>query len=320
MDITSLPKVELHCHYDGIVDPAMLRALCAAGEPFPVPADDLEAALPVRGLDDFMRWFAVADVGSMDLRPFVPVLQAHVDRLRAQNVQYAEIYTSIPRGSPDTAEGMRRFAESVREREAGETQIEFVIQIGRGGAPERLQAKVEEATALHAAGLVVGIAIAGPEQDHPIRPHTRAMRFAHDAGVPIEIHAGEWCGAESVWDALEYGYPSRVGHGVAIFEDEALVRRFRDEQIHIEMCPSSNVATGSVERLSDHPIRRAFDMGLNVGVNTDDPGAFMCSMDSEYRLLVDEFGFTAEELDVLRRNALGARFQPTLRVPIDGVD
>ena len=316
MDIASLPKVELHCHYDGIVDAPMLHGLQAAGETFPVSPEDLEAALPVRDFDAFLAWFEVADVGSVDLEPFVPVLRAHVDRLRSQNVQYAEVFTSMPRGD-DVVGQMRKYVDRVRERECGETQIEFVMQMGRGGDPGRREAKVETAVALHAAGLVVGIAIAGAEQGLPMEPHTRAMRLAHDAGVPIEIHAGEWCGPESVWDALEYGYPTRIGHGVAILKDEALVRRFRDEQIHIEMCPSSNVATGSVERMSDHPIRRAFDMGLNVGVNTDDPGAFMCSRNSEYRVLVEEFGFTAEELDVLRRNALSARFQPTLRVPIN---
>ena len=150
-----------------------------------------------------------------------------------------------------------------------------------------------------------------------MKPHRSAMRLAYDNGLPIEIHAGEWCGPESVWDALEYGYPARIGHGVAILEDEALVRQFRAQQTHIEMCPTSNLATGVVDRMADHPIRRAFDLGLNVGVNTDDPGPFSCSMNSEYQLLVDEFAFAAEELDVLRRNALAARFQPTLRVPME---
>lgn len=318
LDIAPLPKVELHCHYDGIVDVAMLRSFHEAGVAFPVSAESLQAVLPVDGFDDFTRWFDVADPGSGDLDVFLPVVRAHVDRLRAQNVRYAELFTSIPRGDGDVVDGMRAFVDQVRERECGAIQVEFLVQIGRGGSPARVAAQVDRAVALHTAGLVVGIAMAGPEDGHPIKPHRRALRLAHDGGVPIEIHAGEWCGPESVWDALEYGCPARVGHGLAIFQDQALIRRFREQQTHIEMCPTSNVATGAISRMSDHPIRRAFDLGLNVGVNTDDPGAFSCSMNSEYRLLVDEFGFTAEELDTLRRNALAARFQPTLRVPVEG--
>ena len=315
IDVGALPKVELHCHYDGVVDAAMLRELGA--EAFPVSADALDAAQPVTGFDDFLRWFEIADPGSTDLDVFAPILRAHVDRLRAQNVRYAEIYTSMPRGEDDPVPAMRSSIDRVRERERGVIQVEFLVQIARGGSPERVLGQVERAIALHTAGITVGIAVAGPEEGWPVRPHQRALRLACDSGVPIEIHAGEWCGPESVWDALEHGYPTRIGHGVAILRDDALIRRFRDEQTHIEMSPTSNVKTGAVERIADHPIRRAFDLGLNVGANTDDPGAFACSMNSEYELLVDEFGFTAEELDVLRRNALAARFQPQLRVPVD---
>ena len=317
-DIAQFSKVELHCHYDGIVDAAMLRALGADAESFPVSAEELDAVQPVAGYDDFMRWFAVADPGSLGLDAFLPILRAHVDRLRAQNVCYAEIYTSMPRGDDDPVAPMRAVVDGVREREHGQTQVEFLAQISRSGSPEQVAAKVERGITLHEAGLIAGIAIAGPEEGWPMKPHRQAMRLAYDHAMPIEIHAGEWCGPESVWDALEYGFPARIGHGVSALQDEALVRLLRAQQTHIEMCPTSNVKTGAVDRIANHPIRRAFDLGLNVGVNTDDPGAFACSMNSEYQLLVDELAFTADELDVLRRNALAARFTPVLRVPVDG--
>ncbi len=324
VDVASLPKVELHCHYDGIVDAAMLRALGPRAAAFPVSAEALDAAQPVAGFDDFLAWFNVADPGSADLAVFASIVGAHVDRLRAQNVRYAEVFISMPRGEDDPDDtpeaALRAFVESVRRHERGEIQVEFLAQVARSATPDRMAAKVERAIELHAAGLIAGLVIAGPEDGHPIRPHYRAMRLAHDSGLPVEIHAGEWCGPESVWDALEYGFPTRVGHGLAILEDDALVRLFRSQQTHVEMCPTSNVKTGAVDGIASHPIRRAFDMGLNVGVNTDDPGAFACSMNSECQLLVDEFAFTADELDALRRNALAARFCAELRVPMDSAD
>ena len=111
VDVAALPKVELHCHYDGVVDPALLRGLPDGGVSFPVSAEELEAALPVRGYADFERWFALADASRADLDVFVPILHAHVERLRAQNVRYAEIFTSMPRGDVDPVGDMRAFIE-----------------------------------------------------------------------------------------------------------------------------------------------------------------------------------------------------------------
>src|SRR4051812_26707998 len=92
---------------------------------------------------------------------------------------------------------------------------------------------------LHQAGLIVGVVLAGPERGHPVKPFQKLFARFREAGLGIENHAGEWCGPESVWDALEHGFPNRIGHGVSLFDDAALVRRFQEEQIHVEMCPTS---------------------------------------------------------------------------------
>ena len=94
---------------------------------------------------------------------------------------------------------------------------------------------------------------------------------------------------------------------------EKLVERFQQQQIHIEMCPTSNVCTGSVQCIQEHPVGRARELGLNFSINTDDPGAFECSLSSEYQLLARTFGFEEEEFGRIRQNALQARFQPELR-------
>jgi adenosine deaminase len=132
--------------------------------------------------------------------------------------------------------------------------------------------------------------------------------------VGIEIHAGEWCGPDSVWDALEHGYPDRIGHGIGIFQDPRLLDLVQERGVHIEMCPTSNLRTGSVACIEEHPIGRAREMKLDFSVNTDDPGPFGCSMESEYVLLTSAFGFTEEDFEAVYRNALGARFQPELHI------
>jgi adenosine deaminase len=161
--------------------------------------------------------------------------------------------------------------------------------------------------------LIAGAALAGPERGHPIKPHRKTLARLREAGLRIEIHAGEWCGPESVWEALEYGRPDRIGHGISIFQDPALLDRVRERGIHVEMCPTSNLITGSVSRIEAHPIARARELDLSFSVNTDDPGPFGCSMTSEYELLARVFGFTDGDFQKIYDNSLQARFQPALR-------
>jgi len=167
---------------------------------------------------------------------------------------------------------------------------------------------------LYEARLIVGVALAGPEPGYPVKPFQKIMARFHEAGLGIEIHAGEWCGPESVWDALEHGYPDRLGHGVSAFRDARLIEALRERGIHIELCPTSNRKTGSIANIAEHPIRQARDLEMSFSVNTDDPGAFESSLDAEVALVSDVFGFSEQDwLDVFS-NSLRARFQPNLRI------
>lgn len=313
-----LPKVELHCHLDGIVDPPMLRALRAQGHALPLSAEELEAVYPVQSFDDFMRWFAVAEALEGDLERFKPVLALHIERLKAQRVVYTEIMiggSEIPLDPAEALETLGAFRQWVNAQEGGAIQVEFLRAVGRTVPPERLEAIADGLVPLYEAGLIAGLAVAGPEVGYPIKPFQRTLARLRETGMGIEIHAGEWCGPESVWDALEHGCPHRLGHGLALFDDPRLLATVQEQQIHVEMCPTSNVRFGSIcRRIEAHPIGRARDLGLNFGVNTDDPGAAQCSMESEYALLAEVFGFNDQDFARAYANSLAARFQPALRV------
>lgn len=320
MRFRHIPKVELHCHVDGIVDPAMLREIEGRGISLPVTAQALQAAYPVRNFDEFINWFRVADPIEGDPEHFKPVLAAHVERLIAQNVTYTEIMlgtSELPRDDGKLIEEFGKFREYVTGLEGGKIQVEFLVAVARNRPPEALEKLADRVIRLRAANLVFGIALAGwPEV--PIKPLSKTLARLHEAGVGIEIHAGEWAGPESVWDALENGFPNRIGHGVAIFQDPRLVERFQRDRLHIEMCPTSNVKTRSVDPLEAHPVRRARELGLSFSVSTDDPGPFECSLESEYELLAGQFGFQEHDFEVMTENALNARFQPQLRYSVHG--
>ena len=308
-------KAELHCHLDGVPDPAMLRALRDQGCVLPVTPEAFEAAYPVRDYASFFGWFDALrpTAGRFDL--YQHVARLHVERLKAQGVVYAELFVAAL--SLDAAEAIDQVAAlraAVDAHEDGSIQVEFLNAWRRNRDLETLDRIAARNTQLFERGLICGVAVAGPEEGAPIAPLARIMDRYHEAGVPIEIHAAEWVGPDSAWDALAHGHPSRLGHGTHVFEDPRLVEVLRERQIHIEMCPTSNLLTGAITRIEEHPIRRAFAAGLNVGVNTDDPGAFLCSMASEHALLAERFGFTPVERLRLGRNAMRSRFRLDLRV------
>jgi adenosine deaminase len=207
----------------------------------------------------------------------------------------------LPRDTVEAIEAVGALRAWVNGQEAGQTQVEFLVAIGRNRPVEVVTELGAKIVKLYEAGLVVGVALAGIEQGYPVEPFHKTFARFHEAGLGIEIHAGEWCGPESVWDALEHGYPDRIGHGVSLFQDQALIDLVRERDIHIEMCPTSNLKTGSVDRIENHPIAQAKRLGLSFSINTDDPGPFQCSMVSEYRLVSQVFALLSRKLVGLNR-------------------
>jgi adenosine deaminase len=316
ISVEPLPKVELHCHLDGLIDPPMLREVQQRGGAWSIDPERLAAAYPVRSYDDFLNWGRAVASLEGDLERFRPFFALHLERLKAQNVVYTEIMigsSEVPRDRAELVGKFREFRNWVVQQEEGLIQVEFLVVFGRNKSPMVVEELADRILMLHEAGLVVGVALAGPERGHPVAPFRKTFARFREAGIGIEIHAGEWCGPESVWDALSNGFPDRIGHGVALFQDPELLRQIQEQGMHVEMCPTSNLNTGSVRCIEEHPVGRANELGLSFSVNTDDPGAFECSMDSEYRLLAERFGFREGDLQRIAENALNARFQPVLR-------
>jgi adenosine deaminase len=291
---------ELHCHLDGVLDAALAAEL------------GLDVELPaVRTLADWEAYSAcVAQIPHRD-RWLPRVLDHHVARLRAQPVRYAELFVSGVLFARDDEAWLVEYFAELRARAmaaAGpDLEIQLVICIGRG-TPERLARQTPRIAALRRAGLVTGVALAGDET-HPVQPLQRSLDELRALGLGIEIHAGELAGANSVRDALRYGAPDRLGHGLAAFGDPALLDEIGERGIHLELCPSSNLALGAVRHLEQHPIGRAKELGLSFSINTDDPGAFGCTLASEVAAVAAAFGWSRGDLDQIYDNTLRAAFR-----------
>ena len=156
---------------------------------------------------------------------------------------------------------------------------------------------------------VVAFGIGGSEERGPASWFGEVFRFARKGGLRLTAHAGETAGPDSIWAALEIG-AERIGHGIRAVEDPVLLRHLRDRNIPLEVCITSNIATGAVASYDAHPVRLLYDAGVPITLNTDDPGIFGTTLVDEYRLAAERYGFTEDELTRLAANSLRYAFCP----------
>jgi adenosine deaminase len=245
-----------------------------------------------------------------------PILAAHLNKLIAQHVVYTEIMLSpaiFPREPEAMLHALHEWREWTLELEQRKLQVEYLMVIPRTLTSTILEHDLETMVRLRRAKLIVGVALVGLETGESLQRFSHAFARWREAGLGIEIHAGEHSGSDSVRDALRFGRPHRLGHCLSAFQDPRLVETISSSRIHVEFCPTSNLRSGAVSDLKEHPIGRALELGLNFSVNTDDPGAFGTSMENEYRLLAETFGFNRDEFTLIFRNSLASRFEPKLR-------
>jgi adenosine deaminase len=153
----------------------------------------------------------------------------------------------------------------------------------------------------------ISFGIGGDERRGPAEQFRDAYRYARDAGLRLTAHAGETDGPESVRAALEIG-AERIGHGIGAAGDPDLLRRLRDENIPLEVCITSNIRTGAVASIGEHPLRKLLDAGVPVTLNTDDPGIFETTLTAEFEVAHTALGVSREELALIATNAERYRF------------
>jgi adenosine deaminase len=307
--LATIPKAELHCHCDGILDPPMLRTFAAHGLDVEPIASALEALRPITSLE---RWIAeYQPLATTFLNPLTERLRlvalAQRARWRLQNVQYAELFVSGILGAiPDPGalrEWFRALALDLREPN-GIPQVNLVVCLSR----TRVARQADRVVDLARAGLITGIAVAGDELACPVRDFQEHLRRIREHGIGIEIHVGETGGPEWVRDTLDFGQPHRIGHGVRAFEDPVLVEQLAKQGVHLEFCPTSNLHLGVIATIDQLPVRQALAAGIPFSINTDDPGVFQCSMISELRLVQQAFSLSEADLGRIFQDSLLAAF------------
>jgi adenosine deaminase len=155
---------------------------------------------------------------------------------------------------------------------------------------------------------IVAIDIGGSEKGYPPEPYGSVYERAREMGLRLVAHAGEAAGIASVWGAVRGLEVERIGHGTVAVKAPELLRFLAERGVTIEACPVSNVRTGAVASVAQHPIREFIEHGIRVTVNSDDPPMFGTDMNNEYIQLHEQLGFTVPELFQLSLNAVDSAF------------
>lgn len=317
--IRRMPKVELHVHLEGSIQPETLLML-ARRNGVQLPADDVAGLRKWYAFTNFTHFIEIyLTISSCICTPDDIELIAR-DFLRGQaeqNIRYSEVtftpYThfslnkKIPFADQLAALGRAR-AWAARELGVG---VGWVLDIVRNVRPVEHGITVAEWAISGRDQGVAALGLGGMEVGHPPELFQAAFDLAHHNNLPSVPHAGETGGADGIWSSLKNLHAVRIGHGVRCLEDENLVAYLREHQIPLEVCPTSNICLGVAPSLAAHPLPKLLAAGLNVTINSDDPPMFNTTLTDEYLKITEAFNFDVATIEKFVLNAVNAVLLPT---------
>ena len=281
------PKIELHVHLEGTVRAHTLLEIAKRND-YPLPADTVEGLADLYRFRDFRHFIEVWVLTTNALREEADFRQMVVD-YAAEAASHGAVYLEgifspaerVRRGCSweDVFEGVCNGAEEAREVHG--VEIRLTPDIPRGFSQEEARATVEWSARYRDRG-VVGVGLGGLEAEFPPEPYADVFALAKSLGLGSVPHAGEAAGAESVRGALEALGADRLRHGIRAEEDAGLVRELAARGTVLDVCPLSNLRTGSVRSLAEHPLPQLVAAGVRCSISTDDPAMFDTDLSRDY--------------------------------------
>ena len=310
--LAGLPKAELHLHLEGAIPLDTLWSLIKrhGGDPSVPTKEDLRQQLTYSDFPESIEKWIWKNSFLRTYDDFSFISEEVARDLLRQNILYAELFFS-PSRFADRGLTVIGLAEAIRKGldKVPGCEIWLIADLVRDHGPKQAAITLAEVAKARHYG-IVGIGIGGSEHQFPPEPFAEVFTKARRLGLRTSAHAGEASGANSVRGAVQSLLVDRIGHATRAEDDPELLQLLADRQIPLELCPLSNVATGTIKSISDHPVRRYWDLGLLVTVNTDDPGMFHNRLVDEYIHLLETFHFELRDIRKLVLNALTSSWRP----------
>jgi adenosine deaminase len=310
----SVPLAELHVHLEATATPDLVRRL-GARNGVAVPPGTLDGDAYVwRDFLDFLATFDRAVTVIRTAQDYRDVTFEYLQACAAEGAIYVEVTISpdhADQAGMSYAEMVAGVAQGIDDaRAASGIESRMLVTAVRNFGTERAEWVARTAGA-SPHPYVTGFGLAGDEAGFPPGPFARAFELAHDAGLGLACHAGEWAGPESVRAALALPVPvTRLGHGVRAVEDPALVRELAERGIVLEVCPTSNVVLDVYPDYAAHPFPVLRDAGVRVTLGSDDPPYWRATIGGEYEIARHAWGLDDAELREITRTAVAAAFVP----------
>ena len=316
--IRRLPKAELHLHLEGTVRPSTLVELSARHDERPITLPEAEALYQFTDFTGFIEAFKAVTRQLIGPEDYELIAWRMLQQLAAQGVVHAEVYISVgviymwrnhdPVCFEPIFEGLER-ARLRGQHELGLSLYWIFDAVRHFTVPEAERVFRKAAAMRPAYPSIIGIGLGGDERRTGSEPFRELYAEARAAGLRLTNHAGETTGPEAIWEALSIG-SERLGHVLSAVQDDSLLQEFKVRGTGLELNPTSNVRTGVCPSFAVHPLRRMFDAGLLVTINSDDPAFFGSDVANEYLLAHTQQGFTPDELRQLAANSIRASFLP----------
>ena len=312
-----LPKTEIHIHLEGAIRTQTIIDV-AKEYHLKLPSyevNELDRHVKIydqmRDLETVLAAFAIFQNSITSPKVVERIAWELFEDSARQNIKLLEV-----RFSPDWAfhghnlnwdeclEGLLRAKEQA-EREF-DMAIGYIAITSRSMGPESCIKTVD--WAIRHKNDFVGLDLADSERDFPLHEFIQPIQQAKEAGLKVTIHTGEDTPASFVKETIELANPDRIGHGIHAIEDMQVIDLIKERGITLEINPWSNYLTNSVRTIKEHPLKKLFDLGVRVTINSDDPEVLETNLNNEYRIAHEVLGMSMDDITTCNRYAFDASF------------
>jgi adenosine deaminase len=312
--MSKLLKAELHAHLEGTMRPEIAYMLAERNH-LNFPKHILGPSQQFYLSDDFLHFLKVYDLIAELIRQpkdYYDITYDYLKQSANQGVIYSEMMYSPEHaekvsGIP-SKEHLFAINDAIKDARV-DFQIEGRILISgvRHFGSESCEHVAREATKVDLP-CVIGFCLGGDEIHYPPEWFAKAFAIAHDGGLPCTMHAGEFGSAQSIITAIETCKVTRIGHGVAAIQSPEVMAFLKDKNIALEICPSSNVQFGLFPSLSQHPIIKFLEAGIDISINSDDPPFMNTTIEKEYLVVEETFQLSHQQMLAITKMALERAF------------
>ena len=312
-----MPKVELHVHLEGSVCSKTLFYLADKNH-IRLPyknEQEWESSLHFNTFNDFVSRYRIVKSCLCTKQDHALIAYEFGKACSMQNICYAEVIFTLPTPEKESPLAWREILTGLNE---GATKAEkefgvrlrwiFDMSIDDDARNDEAVYEFVHDNMQHG---IVALGLSSTKQANvPVSRYAFIFDRAYRDGIPVVVHAGEHRGGQSIdmYDAIFTLHAKRIGHGVLCIDDSKLRSLLRQRQIPLEICVTSNISIGVFPTYAAHPVRRLWDEGLFITINSDDPVFFKTNLVQEYQLLVKTFHFTENDLERVCLNAIHASF------------